>query len=143
MLPYALFKVRKCPLLGSWLGIVCRSGPGGHISNTIFSANTSKKNQCTGIAGETVRVNAEIVRKLNPKTKRYFTEGYVAQCEFNKMEEQAKIFFSTPIRRQNGSIWGVLVLDTTDVNQGPEEDAAERVKNDMGHWALALKSVIV
>jgi hypothetical protein len=138
-----LFKIRRFPFFGSWLGIVCRSGENYRQSNTVFSLNRMDHNKCTGIAGECVRQNAELtVGPLDPNDPKYLETGWIAQCEHGVFNVRATVFFATPVRRQDGRQWGVLVLDTTDPNCSPGQRAQGSIRTNLTHWALALKTAI-
>jgi|GEM_PF-4857527 len=139
-----LFKIRYCPILGTWLGIVARSGENYTGSNTIFSLDRMRKQKCTGIVGECARQNTQVIVALagDAADDEYATRGYVADCEFQALNVKASVFFATPIVRQNGRTWGVLVLDTTDPRYAPARNQTSRVQNDLSHWALALKTAI-
>ncbi|MFG0333554.1 MAG: hypothetical protein ACF8TS_09350 [Maioricimonas sp. JB049] len=137
-----LFKIRRFPFCGSWLGIVARSGENYADSGTIFSLDRMRKRYCTGIVGECARQNTQMIVALTDAGSEddYAMRGYTAECEFQELNVRASVFFATPIVRQDGRTWGVLVLDTTDPGYAPAANQKNRVQSDLSHWALALKT---
>jgi hypothetical protein len=141
-----LFKVFSFPPIGSWLGIVCRSGENYLHSNTILSCDRMNQNRCTGVAGECAWQKAiQIVRIEHPQTDKvsYAVAGFLAEPERANFNVRSLVFFAVPITRQDGKLWGVLLLDSTDPGTGVDSDEKkERVKDSLGHWALAIKTAI-
>lgn len=142
-----LFKIRKFPFLGMWLGIVCRSGLNFRQSNTVFSLSRMNQLQCTGVAGECAWQNSAItIGPLDPLAQGYVDSGWVAVSEHEAFNVRAVVFFAIPVRKQDGEQWGVLVLDTTDENYAPGPPKSDRspkkLETDLSHFALALKTAI-
>ncbi|MDX1967913.1 MAG: hypothetical protein SFV23_12125 [Planctomycetaceae bacterium] len=142
-----LFKIRRFPMCGKWLGIVCRSGENYRQSNTVLSLNRMSQQECTGVAGECARQDAAIiVGPLDPKSPDYLESGWIAECEHSAFNVRATVFLGTPVRRQDGKQWGVLVLDTTDPECAPgaaqSNRSPKKLETDLTLFALALKTAI-
>jgi hypothetical protein len=141
-----LFKVCHVWPFGRWLGIVSRSGENHHGSKTILSYDRMKHTRCTGIAGECAWQKAiQICCIPHPKTasEAYALAGFLAEPERKMFNVYSLVFFAVPIDRQDGKLWGVLVLDSTDtIAKVESEEKRERVREALGHWALAIKTAI-
>ena len=141
-----LFKVFTFWPFGSWLSIVCRSGENYLRSNTILSCDRMSQNRCTGVAGECAWQKAiQICRITHPHTDKepYAIAGFLAEPERANFNVKSLVFFAVPITRQDGKLWGVLLLDSTDPATEVDSEGMEgRLKDSLGHWALAIKTAI-
>jgi len=140
-----LFKKRNFLFLGSWLGIVCRSGHQYEKSTTIFSVDSMNRLHNTGFCGECYWRSGNTISTPNAinsnEKKPYIENGYIAEKEYCNMNVKAEIFYATGIK-VNGRIWGILVLDTNDPNQLPGPNVRSRFESDMNHWALAVTPLV-
>lgn len=142
-----LFKVCTFWPFGSWLSIVCRSGENYHQSNTILSCDRMNQKRCTGIAGECAWQKAIQICTIPHNTKTelepYAIKGFLAEPERTMFNIRSLVFFAVPIDRQDGKLWGVLVLDSTDSSMSVDSDEKkEQQREATGHWALAIKTAI-
>ena len=151
-----LFKLRHCWLVGSWLGVVQRSGELYPKWNTIFSISKQTKTQNTGLAGECWwRANArtgESFYKVLPDYRSntedmtlreaYAIEGYADVKEVERVSVCSQFFRVAAIRVQ-GEIWGVLVLDSTDPGPDPLKTQANRKQQQIVEQAAATIMLLI
>lgn len=137
-----LFKARSFPMLGSWLGMVARSGHMYPKKRTIFSICHDRKRYNTGICGECWKRDDKITIKLpdcrlGPKNKQaieaYKLAGYLDDREYATMQVPSCVVIAIGIRIA-GKVHGVLVLDSTD-------EAAYPVQPEDHTAVLALAAV--
>jgi hypothetical protein len=126
-----LFRQRRCWLLGSWLGVVERSGEVYLDRSSIFSVNSQSRKYNTGIVGECwFRAQSNLggsfsamlddVRDDESKVSEYKNQGFIDDIEFKQLSVKSQFFRVTEIRR-HGKVWGVLVVDTTDASAQPSK----------------------
>ena len=145
-----LFKARRTLFFRSWLGIVARSGSGEHKSSTIFSIGNSPEYN-TGIAGQCYFQNGATIIKTLPNISHddgqqaiseYQKVGFLAPDEYKKLDIRALVLLATGIRTDEGKIWGILVLDTTDPNMTFDCDRTNtRVNRHRTHLEFAATAL--
>ncbi len=144
-----LFKVRRCPVVGAWLGIVARSGERYSQKGTVFSIHANRMEYNTGIAGECWRQEGQTLIQELPNARdahhdsnallQYGERGYTCDRELRSIQVRAVVFLATGIRVK-GHLWGVLVLDTTDPAKAPRQE--QRHRNDLEFAAIAISSLV-
>ncbi len=118
-----LFKVRRCPGIGRWLGVVARAGEKFHRTRTIFSIDPNEHSANTGLAGECFWQRGTlmmIVPKIEDdcdehQKSEYIKATHMTTREFDAMNLKSCCFLLTCIK-VDGKNWGVLSLDCDDPN---------------------------
>ena len=121
-----LFRAHRFWPCGRWLGIVARSGTTYSKSSTIFSISLTNRDHNTGVAGEcwwraNSRTAGQFYLSLPPQsqdaaiptTGEYNGKGHLALREITQFSVRACFFRAIAIR-QEGKVWGVLVIDCTE-----------------------------
>jgi hypothetical protein len=148
-----LFRVRWCPLLGSWLGIVERSGALFPAWKTIFSVSSQHPDRNTGIAGEcwwrAQNQSGENFSLALPDASggpdasccdEYIELGFLDPREFRKISARATFFRATPVKVE-GEVWGVLVVDST--AYGDVTPRADSIQKRVLEWAAVSLTTLV
>lgn len=142
-----LFKIRGWESWpGQWLGIVSRSGETYNRSNTVFLIDRAKAENCTGLAGLCFRAQGQtiiqVVEAAEGEKEKYITLGNLADEEYSDINCRSVVFFATGVKRQNGKLWGVLVLDSNDPSQAPKIRGKDQLTADMEIWAVSIGMLI-
>lgn len=148
-----LFKERRFPVIGSWLGMVARSGEKYRRLRTIFSVHHSDHKQNTGIAGEcwwrekTILLVTHAIDEdgesdaAEERIRKYKKSTFLADQEYECMTVKGCIFLATCIKI-NGKKWGVLLLDSTDPKIAPDEVSRKARIEDLEHTADMLSMLL-
>ena len=148
-----LFKQRRCWGVGSWLGIVARSGEKYRRMRTIFSVHHSDHKQNTGIAGECWWREKTIFLVVDPtdddgdtgiaieRIRKYKKNTFLADEEYESMTVKGCIFLATCIKI-DGKKWGVLLLDSTDPKLAPDAESKKSRIADLEHTADMLSMLL-
>jgi hypothetical protein len=148
-----LFKARKLPLVGSWLGMVARSGDKFRRLRTIFSIDAEDRSRNTSLAGECFWQGATIIRRVDPldeskdgeelakAIQTYIKASFISQEEFDTMAAKSCVFLITCIKL-NGKKWGVLVLDSSDPEAYPSDKARKAAQADLEYSAALLSELL-
>lgn len=147
-----LFKVRRCWYFGWWLGIVARSGPLYPQKSAIFcvDARTTKHN--TGIVGECWRRQGQTIIMELPNVREgaahteadlesFKAGGFLDDREYAAMNVRSRVFLATGIKVA-GTLWGVLVLDTTDSAQLPKNTQHKKHSAILAFAATSLEQLV-
>jgi hypothetical protein len=141
-----LFKHRHLPMIGSWLGMVARSGEKYRRMGTIFSVHHSDQNQNTGVAGEcfwrgkTIIHAAELIGdndggdEWEDRCREYKKRTFLADEEYDCLTVKSCVFFVTCIKI-DGKKWGVLVVDSTDPKVAPATNQRKQLTANLEHTA--------
>ncbi|MFT5323463.1 MAG: hypothetical protein ACI8P0_001312 [Planctomycetaceae bacterium] len=140
-----IFQIRGFRRLGGqWLGIAGRSGQNYVRSNTVFSIHDMKKIRNTGVCGECVRQGGNTLHVVlpEPEDEEYKVTGFVSSHEFKRINVKSVVFYATGVF-VSGKLWGVLVLDSTDRGQVPNQQTRKRFQDAMGIYAVAIRALLV
>lgn len=152
----------RWPRFGSYLIVDARRGLHCEKSSTMFRVEVTKEGKCNGVAGyirfQRVSVSKNNLPNINDidfsqfpsiedirpvyrqeDVRRYMRDGYIRDyATIKKMHRMARHFYGTIIEKENGTPWGVLLVDST----SDESPFTDDVKKQFDSFALTMSGII-